>query len=346
MAYDPEKDERLDPRARAFLASLPAFEPRKDVASRDELLAEAQSELGRTIEGVVRAMFDALGDDEVAPHEGLRFAEHRYTSVPDGIEVPLFVARPDTDEVLPCVYYLHGGGMASLSCTFGNYRAWGRMLAAMGVVVAMPDFRNSVSPSSVPEVAPYPAGLDDCASGLAWLHEHANELGVDPARVVVAGESGGGNLTLALGLRLKREGRLALASGLYALCPFIAGEWPQERYPSSTENEGILISLHNNVGRMSYGIEAFERQDPLAWPGFAGDDDVAGLCPTVISVNECDPLRDEGIDFYRLLARNGVAARCRQVMGTFHGIEVVPKVCPDVSRATAADLVAFCRGVA
>ena len=45
------------------------------------------------------------------------------------------------------------------------------------------------------------------------------------------------------------------------------------------------------------------RQDPLAWPGFATDDDVKGLPPTVISVNECDPLRDEGIGFYRLLIR-------------------------------------------
>ena len=55
----------------------------------------------------------------------------------------------------------------------------------------------------------------------------------------------------------------------------------------------------------------------------------------MISVNECDPLRDEGVNFYRLLLRAGVPARCRQVMGTIHGTEVFPMTCPDISRDTA-----------
>ena len=115
------------------------------------------------------------------------------------------------------------------------------------------------------------------------------------------------------------------------------------RHPSSIENNGILLDLHNNQGAMAYGIEAFEKGNPLAWPGFAREEDVRGLAPTVISVNECDPLRDEGIEFYRLLLRAGVAARCRQVMGTIHGIEVFPHVCPDISRETAVSIADFCR---
>ena len=55
------------------------------------------------------------------------------------------------------------------------------------------------------------------------------------------------------------------------------------------------------AGRIGYGIEAFDSRDPLAWPGFATRDDVDGFPPTVVSVNECDPLRDEGVAFYRLL---------------------------------------------
>ena len=96
---------------------------------------------------------------------------------------------------------------------------------------------------------------------------------------------------------------------------------------------------------MGYGIEAFEAGDPLAWPGFASEADVEGLVPTVISVNECDPLRDEGIEFYRLLLRAGVAARCRQVMGTIHGTEIFAITCPEISRETAASIAQFCREV-
>jgi acetyl esterase len=71
---------------------------------------------------------------------------------------------------VPCVFYIHGGRMRFSSCYLGNYKAWGRMIAARGVAVAMVDFRNSVHPSSAPEVAPFPAGLNDCVSGLKWVH--------------------------------------------------------------------------------------------------------------------------------------------------------------------------------
>ena len=159
------------------------------------------------------------------------------------------------------------------------------------------------------------------------------------SRIIVAGESGGGNLTLATGLKLLKEGDIGLIKGLYALCPYIAGEWPLPQNPSSIENKGILISVHNNRGAMGYGIEAFRARDPLAWPGFAKGEDVKGLPPVVISVNECDPLRDEGINFYRLLMQNGVPARCRQVMGTVHGTEIfisAARTSAETPRATSS----------
>jgi acetyl esterase/lipase len=157
----------------------------------------------------------------------------------------------------------------------------------------------------------------------------------------VAGESGGGNLTLATGMQLLRDGDIGLVSGLYALCPYIAGGWPQDRFPSSIENEGILLNLHHNRGAVAYGLEHFEARNPLAWPAFATVDDVAGLPRTFISVNEADPLRDEGVDFYRLLLEAGVAAQCRTVMGTSHGMDVFTAVLPDISRETAASIARF-----
>lgn len=337
-------DPRIDPRIKAMMGAMP-LPDQHDVSSREELLEQANSPEAVAAREAMTEIFDAMDNEDVAPSTGLTTTVHEFESSPDGNVVKLRFIRPDGADPMPCVYYIHGGGMAAMSAFDGMYRAWGRIIAAQGVAVAMVDFRNCVSPSSAEEVAPFPAGLNDCVSGLRWLVGSASELGIDWDRVIVAGESGGGNLTLATGLKLKQDGDLDLIRGLYAMCPYIAGEWPQDRLPSSTENNGLLLDLHNNNGRMGYGIEAFENEDPLAWPLFATENDVAGLVPTVISVNECDPLRDEGIEFYRLLLRAGVPARGRQVLGTVHGTEIFSVACPDVSRETAASIARFCREV-
>jgi acetyl esterase len=344
MASKIAADPRIDPRIKAMFGSFPEGPPASDVADREAILAEENSEAAQARWAGTKVMFDALDNEEVAPSKGLAMRIERFQSQPDGNWINVRYIRPDNTELLPCVYYIHGGGMATMSAYDGMYRAWGRLIAAEGVAVAMVDFRNSVRASSAPEVAPYPAGLNDCVSGVRWLVEHAAQLAIDPDRIVVAGESGGGNLTLATGLKLLKDGDIALVKGLYALCPYIAGAWPQERFPSSTQNNGLLLDLHSNRGAMGYGIEAFNAGDPLAWPSFATEADVKGLPPTIISVNECDPLRDEGIEFYRLLLRAGVSARCRTIMGTIHGTEIFAAACPDVSRDGAAHIARFAKG--
>ena len=343
MAHDIQNDRRIDPRIKALLAYVPAI-PASMATTREELLAEANTPEALHGAEDFRQLMAVCDTEEAAPSAGLHVFMESFEPTPGGHTINLQIIRPTGDEVLACVYYIHGGGMTNLSCFDGMYRGWGKLVAANGVAVVMVDFRNAISPSSVPEVAPYPAGLDDCIAGLHWTVEHAAELAIDPSRIVIAGESGGGNLTLASGMRLLREGRIDLVKGLYALCPYLAGEWPQERLPSSYENNGILLDLEHANGALAYGIEAFEAKDPLAWPLFATVDDVTGLCPVVINVNECDPLRDEGIEFYRLLLEAGVPARCRQQMGTMHGTEIFTVACPDVSRDTARDLAAFAKG--
>jgi acetyl esterase len=342
MPYDIAGDVRLDPRIKALLSALPQLEA-GDVDSRETLIAEANSEEARAGAELFTAFMDLCDTEEAAPSAGLRVHTEKIVSAPDGNTINLQVIRPDNDETVACVYYIHGGGMTTLSCFDGMYRGWGKLIAANGVAVVMVDFRNAVAASSVPEVEPFPAGLNDCVSGFHWVVDNAKSLNIDPSRIVIAGESGGGNLTLATGLKLKRDGDLGLVKGLYALCPYIAGEWPRAENPSSVENNGILLELHNNRGRVGYGIEAYNERNPLAWPSFATVDDVTGFPPTVINVNECDPLRDEGINFYRLLLRAGVAARCRQQMGTMHGTEIFTIACPDVSRDTARDIAGFTR---
>ena len=342
MAYDIAGDVRLDPRIKALLAAVPSMTA-KDADSRETMLAEASTPTALKGAEEFRQVMELCDTEELAPSKGLHIHTEQIVSQPDGNTINLQVIRPETEDTVACVYYIHGGGMMTMSCYDGMYRAWGKVIAANGVAVVMVDFRNALSPSSAPEVAPFPAGLNDCLSGLRWVVAHASELNIDPARIVVAGESGGGNLTLATALKLKQDGDLGLVKGLYALCPYIAGRWPLPENPSSTENNGILLDLHNNRGAMAYGIEQLEAENPLAWPSFATVDDVTGFPPTVINVNECDPLRDEGINFYRKLLEAGVPARCRQMMGTMHGTEIFAIACPDVSRDTARDIAAFTR---
>jgi acetyl esterase/lipase len=338
-----DSDPRLDPRIKAAFAGTPVGAPQPNVSSREELLAKELSPQGLAIYAQQVALFDRMDREDVAPSAGLAVSNHTFTSAPDGNTVKIQYIRPEGDQVLPCLYYIHGGRMMFSSCFEGNYKAWGRMMAARGVAVAMVDFRNAVHADSAPEIAPFPAGLNDCLSGLKWVRDNTAALGIDPARIVVTGESGGANLALAVAMSLKRTGGLDAIKGVYAMCPFIAGEWPQPQYPSSTENEGIFISVQNNRSAMAYGIEALEARNPLAWPAFATVDDLRGLPPVVISVNECDPLRDEGIAFYRLLLSAGVSVRCRQLMGTCHGIEILPVICPDIARSTAGDIADFAR---
>jgi acetyl esterase len=337
-------DPRLDPRVKTFFAKLPSAPEKPNVASREELLAQENTPAALAAYQWQSKMFDSMDSEEVAPSTGLTVRTETLVSSPDGNTIKIQYIRPDNNDVLPCVYYIHGGRMEMNSCFDGNYKTWGRMIAARGVGVAMVEFRNSVHPSAVPEIAPFPAGLNDCISGLKWVHANAETLNIDQNRIIVAGESGGGNLTFAVAMKLKRDGELGLIRGLYSLCPYIAGEWPQAQFPSSIENEGIVLNFADNRATMAYGIEEFNARNPLAWPSFATEDDVKGLPPTVISVNECDPLRDEGIAFYRLLLASGVSARCRQMMGAPHGIEIFPVVCPDIARSTAVDMADFAKG--
>jgi acetyl esterase len=335
-------DPRIDPRIKALFMA-PDLPPAGDAESREAMVAAASSPQARAADQASAAFFDRFEQHPANRIEGLNLTVESFVSQPDGNTINVQIIRPEGSEVLPGVAYIHGGGMMTMSALNGLYRAWGRIIAAEGLVVAMIDFRNCLSPSSAPEVAPFPAGLNDCVSGVKWVAANAARLGIDPKRLIVAGESGGGNLSIATALKLKRDGDIGLIKGVYALCPYIAGRWPQPDLPSSTENNGILIELHNNRGAMAYGIAELEAENPLAWPLFASVEELKGFPPTIISVNECDPLRDEGIAFYRKLMQAGVPARCRQVMGTIHGTEIFSIACPDISRDTAADLANFAR---
>ena len=342
-----KNDPRIDKRIRAVFGEVDFNSVTTTTATtREEILAEQETEEAIQGKAVMEMINNSSHYKEVVTDEGLVTYTKEFTSSPDGNNIKIQYIRPDTDEKLPCVYYIHGGGMMVSSCFDELYAAWGRCMARQGVAVAMVDFRNAMWASSAPEIAPFPAGLNDCVSGLKWIHANAEELNIDNEQIIIAGESGGGNLTIATGLKLKQDGDIGLIKGLYALCPYIAGHWPLPENPSSEENEGILLSLYTeqefSQGAIIYGIDAYKNKDPLAWPSFATADDVKGLPKTYIIVNECDPLRDEGVNFYRLLREADVDAQCRQVMGSVHGTEIFLG-CIEISDETAMSIANFCR---
>lgn len=342
-----KNDPRIDKRIRAVFGEVDFNSvTTTNATTREEILAEQETEEAIQGKAVMEMINNSPHYKEVVTDEGLVTYTKEFTSSPDGNNIKIQYIRPDTDEKLPCVYYIHGGGMMVSSCFDELYAAWGRCMARQGVAVAMVDFRNAMWASSAPEIAPFPAGLNDCVSGLKWIHANAEELNINNEQIIIAGESGGGNLTIATGLKLKQDGDIGLIKGLYALCPYIAGHWPLPENPSSEENEGILLSLHTeqefSQGALIYGIDAYKNKDPLAWPSFATADDVKGLPKTYIIVNECDPLRDEGVNFYRLLREADVDAQCRQVMGSVHGTEIFLG-CIEISDETAMSIANFCR---
>ena len=262
------EDPRIDPRIKAVFGAGDMPFDFGDVDSREQLLEEANSE-----DAVAqREMFTALGEscdtEELAPSDGLTVTEHRSSRNPTATRSTSASSAPTAATCCPCVYYIHGGGMAEAcpATTATTGRGAGSS-PPKGVAVAMVDFRNALVPSSAEEVAPYPAGLNDCVSGSSGSPPTTPSSASTPLAIVVAGESGGGNLTLATGLRLKRDGDLGLIQGLYALCPYIAGMWPSPDSPSSVENNGILLDLHNNRGAMGYGIEELEQPQPARLAG-------------------------------------------------------------------------------
>ncbi len=259
----------------------------------------------------------------------------------DGNDITLFVHHPtDADGPLPGVVHLHGGGMAFLEAAGAGYAHWRGQLAASGLVVVGVEFRNGAGKHGP---HPFPAGLNDCASALHWVAQNKARLGI--SNVVVSGESGGGNLTLATALKAKREGYIEQIDGVYAQCPYISNAYavksPELASLYENENYFLSTSLMSATARL-YDPAGEHTANPLAWPYFASAADLEGLPPHVISVNQLDPLRDEGLAYFHKLLDAGVPAVSRTVNGTCHGGDCLfTAAMPDVAAATIRDIKGF-----
>lgn len=360
-------DPRIDPRLVAafepFGLAGPLPTPRIDASSPLDVILEL---IGKMEAGSSHMAPLAVGD--LDPVNGVERDTVTITA-PAGHEITLYVHRPvamagddtaDSAARRPGILHFHGGGAVMLSATDDNYVRWRDELAALGLVTVGVEFRNGAGRLGP---HPFPAGLDDCAAALTWMHEHRDDLGIDA--LVLSGDSGGANLALATALRAKRESvdsridggdRFDSGSpidGVYALCPYVSNEYaanPDDRpadLPSLVDNDGYVVMVQM-LGALAtaYTPDPADQRDPLAWPGFATRDDLVGLPPHVISVNEADPLRSEGERQHARLVDAGVDARLRLVAGTVHATENnYFAVVPDIARATLADIARFARSL-
>ena len=332
-----ETDHRADPRIAAAMAMAelaPGVEPLATDASYEDCLSycaafEAAGEIAHPLMESMMPQLDSV-EQRTEVIQGV-----------DGNDINLYIHQPaQRSGSLPCIVHIHGGGMVLMTAQDPNFVRWRDHLASLGMVVVGVEFRNGGGRLGN---YPFPAGLNDCASAVQWVH--ANKAQLNCSTIVITGESGGGNLSLATTLKANKEGWVEQIDGVYGFCPYISGNYanPPGELVSLVENDGYMLdgAMMNAMVKV-YDPTGEHAGDPLAWPLNATADDLQGLPPHIISVNELDPLRDEGLEYYRKLAAAGVSAVGKTMHGTPHAGDLsFPDITPEIYADSARSLYGF-----
>jgi acetyl esterase len=241
-----------------------------------------------------------------------------------GTDLPIRIYRPSSRRPLPVFLYLHGGGW-----TFGDVDSHDavcrRIAAAFPCIVVSLGYRLG------PEHR-YQDQLDDVMAGVQWTHAHAEELGGDPGRIAMGGDSAGGNLTAGGCLRLRDEGgpQVGVQVLIYpALAPYFDTLSMHVKGEGYWLTRGDVIWFWDNF--LGPGDEG--PRNPYACPGIAQD--LRGLPPAVVVTAAIDPLRDEGEVYAIRLREAGVPVTARRFNGMIHGFVGVPAPIPAGQRAIA-----------
>lgn len=282
----------LDPQARTLIDQLAASgQPALDQIS----VAEARALLRN-----LAPLAGPAGDDPVV--------EDSTVPGPSG-PIPVRLYRPRAaGPGAPLLIWLHGGGwvIGDLESADGTARL---LSTGAGVVVASVDY--PLAPED-----PYPAGPEGCYAATRWLAEHAAELGADPGRVAIGGDSAGGNLAAVVALLARDRGGPDLKFQLlvYPCTDALMG------HASMEENaEGYFLT--RSAMQWFYGHYLGASQDvakePTVSPLYA--EDLTALPPALVITAEFDPLRDEGEAYGRRLQEAGVPATVSRYEGQIHG---------------------------
>lgn len=253
-------------------------------------------------------------------------------TVPGPAGAPDVAVRIYTPVALPggprgALLEIHGGGfiMGDVSMMDGFCDA---VAANCDAVVVSVEYRLA------PE-HPYPAGVEDCYAALTWLADHVAELGVDPGRIAIAGQSAGGGLAAATALMARDRGGPNLCFQLLEIPEL------DDRLATPSMVEFVdtpMWSRPNAIRSWSWYLGADDLPGSAAVSPYAAParaEDLAGLPPSFVSVMEFDPLRDEGLIYATRLLQAGVSTELHAYPGTFHGSSLVATAA--VSKQSARD---------
>lgn len=314
LAEDPRVDTRIKVALAAFEMNGEGDAPPVRGTDPKEALLGFCDALEPAFEGLFEALSASLEPIDDVEHDTLTLTGA------EGHDIVVHVHRPKgVSHSIPGLLHVHGGGMAILSAAGPVYARWRDLIAATGVAVFGVEFRNSAGALGS---YPFPAGLNDCYTALQHLAANKTELGL--SKIAISGESGGGNLTIATAMKAKNDGTVDQIAGLYAMCPYISNAYrslPSE-LPSLLENDTYFVRC-DILDVLAALYDGPDSQNAMAWPLHATSEMLSGFPPTVISVNECDPLRDEGVAFHKTLVEAGVSSRLRQVSGTTHAADCI-----------------------
>lgn len=290
----------------------PAQRIRSELTGALEVLSPA---VVYTLEGIAaqRAGCQYLASHpELLPSDPEVSVQDRYVAVPGNDRLRLRVYQPVSrdDGTLPCVLWLHGGGMI-IGIPEADEGQNIRIAKELPCVVVAVDYRLA------PE-HPYPTPGNDCYGALCWLWEHNASLGIDPDRIAVAGMSGGAGLALSIALRARDMGGppiafLSLASPMINACADSPAAM-QEYDPRTLNRQGILELWRHYVG-----------EQPEVWDAYMEPrrGDYSGLPAVYTSAGELDPFRDDTIQLAARLLEQGVPTELHIFPGCYHVFDAI-----------------------
>jgi acetyl esterase len=288
----------VDPAVQALLDLVPADAPPLSSLEPD----------------VVRAGLAALGEQQGTPEE-VASVEDR--SVPGPArDIPVRIYKVSGDAGQPALVYFHGGGW--VVCDLDTHDNVCRALAnAANCTLVSVDYRLA------PEHK-YPAASDDCYAATQWVAGNAADLGIDPARIAVGGDSAGGHLTAVITQMARDQGGPALIAQVLH-CPVTNLDYSTSSYRDNAEGYGL--GLDTMEWFWNHYVSDTSQASEIGVSPLRGD--LANLPAALVQTAEFDPLRDEGAQYAEKLQAAGVSVTYTNYDGlnhdTFLSFGLVPK---------------------